>query len=326
MTLFLSAGYFDGSDAGFPYSWNDPTAWFANGISTAGYPSAGDTAQISVGPDSFGYIVGVDDAETTGALQFVFNSGSLPADYVQDAVLQVVGPGSLTLTGAVVGTTVQSIAGNAQNDGYVNISQGGTLEVDSLASAQATVFSGDYSNGYDFSPPAIDDNDSQNDELLIGATGGTGYNYTNGSFSSPIYGLIGGDTIVFGQIAYNPSDTFTFTPGTASMLSGTIAELQQTYGTPGTLSILDATGTTIASLTITAPTDTGTFRLVDVNGDLAVTDACFLSGTRILTERGEVAVEDLRERRWRDHPRWREDGGSPDPLDRPSADRPRGAS
>jgi hypothetical protein len=302
MTRLISTGYFDGSNSGVPYQWGTDGSWFINGTSATGYPGAGDIAGIGLATNNLGYVVQVTTPPlgtlpySTGDVSFLYNSVAPVTDYLQDAVLQVMGPNaSLTLTGTAVGSSVQSLTGNSASDAYVNISQGGTLEVDSLASKSVSVFFGTYSNAYDGSAPTIDSSGSNTDELLIGAPGATGYNYTNGSFGSPIYGLIGADKVVFGQIAYNAGDTMSFSPGGSSGLTGTHALLESTFGIPGTLSIFNPSGTKIASLTIAQPTDTSTFRLANVGGDLAVSDACFLSGTRILTEHGEVAVEDLRE-------------------------------
>jgi hypothetical protein len=305
MTPIVSTGYFDGSNGGVPYSWGIPTSWLIDGTSQTGMPGAGDIVGIGLPSQGQGYIVSVTgNTYSVGAVNFTYPSISAPADYIQDAVLQVLGPsGRLNLTGAPVGTSVQSLAGNPDGDGYVGISLGGVLEVDSLASPRVSIFFGNYANTFDGTAPTINYTGANNNLLVIGAPGGTPYNYTNGSFGSPIYGLYGADRVVLSQIPYSSNDTLTFTPGTPVSATGTQALLNSEFGTPGTLTVHDGSGATIATLTIAAPVDTGKFGTVKAGSDLAIADSstatgsptCFVSGTRILTERGEIAVEHLRE-------------------------------
>jgi hypothetical protein len=295
MTRLISSGFVDGSNNGVPYQWGLNGSWFINGISTTGYPGPGDTAISEIQGTGLGYIVQVSGGVySTGDISFTYNSLSAPTAYRQDLVLQVSGAStSLDLTGAAVGAATASIFGNTFADAYVDIQLGGTLEVDSAVQPTSTVFFGAYTNSYGGSAPGVGP-DTNNSTLIIGKPGGNGYNYTNNTFAAPIYGLQGNDKVVFGQIAYNASDTFSFLPATGVTLpAGTPGVLQTAYGVAGTLTVFNPSHTEIAALTITAPADHGTFKLVDYNGDLAVT--CFLSGTRILTERGEVAVDDLRE-------------------------------
>ena len=58
------------------------------------------------------------------------------------------------------------------------------------------------------------------------------------------------------------------------------------------LTLTDTTG--VATLAITGNFQTSDFVVTNVAGGAEVSLACFRAGTRILTERGEVAVETLR--------------------------------
>jgi hypothetical protein len=96
------------------------------------------------------------------------------------------------------------------------------------------------------------------------------------AMQAAITGFGQGDTTVFTSIGYNAADKI-------SSYSG------------GVLTITDASGTnTLARLTINAPSF-GSFALENVGNRLALEVTCFVAGTHILTTRGEVRVEELRE-------------------------------
>jgi hypothetical protein len=96
------------------------------------------------------------------------------------------------------------------------------------------------------------------------------------STQASITGFGQGDTTVFASIGYSATDRISSYAG-------------------GVLTITDASGnTTLAKLTINAPSF-GSFGLENVGGRLALDVTCFVAGTRILTTRGDVPVQDLRE-------------------------------
>ena len=95
------------------------------------------------------------------------------------------------------------------------------------------------------------------------------------AMSASITGFGSGDIVVFSSIGYLPGYSI-------GSYSG------------GLLTIVDSSATIVASLTI-APPSSDDFGLTNFGGQLAVDVTCFASGTHILTDRGEVAVEALRE-------------------------------
>ena len=95
------------------------------------------------------------------------------------------------------------------------------------------------------------------------------------AMSASITGFGSGDTVVFSNIGY-----------LAGYSIGGYAG--------GLLTIVDSVLTTVATLTI-APPSSNDFGLTNIGGQLAVDVTCFAAGTHILTDRGEVAVEALRE-------------------------------
>jgi hypothetical protein len=168
-----------------------------------------------------------------------------------------VNSGTLEFTGAV------SDAGSMDADGAIldllgPVSGTGTLRIDNAGSL---TLGGNVGAGL---------------SVVFGAGIGTLSLSAPTTMQAAITGFGQGDTTIFTGIGYNATDKISSYVG-------------------GVLTITDASGAnTLARLTINAPSF-GSFALENVGNRLALEVTCFAAGTHILTARGDVRVEELRE-------------------------------
>ena len=144
------------------------------------------------------------------------------------------------------------------NTGTIDLGSGGTLDIGSWYGPAASV-------------PA-------NQTLVFTDADGLLKLRQPTSFAASISGFVAGDTIDLPGIA---ADTAIWTPGTSAA--------------PGLLAITDA-GTAVATLSILGDYTGIAFDVTsDGSGGSDIALACYAAGTRILTPRGEIAIERLRE-------------------------------
>jgi hypothetical protein len=225
-------------------------------------PSGGSVSFVNAGTISLSEnskVLGSGTLANSGLLQ-IRNLVSVPIGF------SVMGTGaSIANTGTIaVDGSLSSLPSDTQAS-FGAMSGGGACN---LTFGQVT-FSGAVSGGETF-------NFEDGHGLLKLSLGST-------TFGADITGFRSGDTIDLGLSA---ADNVNFAPGTA--------------GAPGTLTVSNS-GTTVASLLLSGSYETTDFTLSNVGSpgasDFVVTTTaapCFAAGTRILTARGEVAVEALR--------------------------------
>ena len=194
-----------------------------------------------------------------------------------------------TITGASYGVYITTGAGTVVNAGTISGSEGAVRlaagQTDRLVVDPGRLFNGTVNGGNTIGASAV-----STLELASGASAGT------------LFGL--GPTVAnFGSISFDTGADW-FIAGNTAGLAGTISGFTgrdtievdgitvtgSSYA-GGVLTLTDTTG--FATLAITGDFTTSDFAVTNVTGGAEVNVACFRAGTRILTDRGEVAVEDL---------------------------------
>ncbi len=136
-------------------------------------------------------------------------------------------------------------------------------------------------------------------EIAIGATGtlslGTGFG--TGDAGQIAFGPTGGVLdLQYGVAASLLSEIDNFQPGDNIVLEGIFTDTATLLpGSSGDILQISNNGITVAEIGLPGldPSVTGFSAYTDADGNGHLTALCFTAGTRILTESGEVAVEDL---------------------------------
>ncbi len=224
-------------------------------------------------PETTGTLPGYGDYARIGELAAQITVTLSTTEYIRSLALGGTGAlhpklniagGHLYLANGPAGTITDSwsyAGGSFSGGGTIGLYNSGSLFV------QGTVASG---IGLTF--------DGTRDILYLG---GTSYSHPDpGVFAGSITGFGGASEIVLNRVAFNHADTLSYSDGVLTVRY-----------TP--------TGTDLLDLRINEPV--GGFHLAqyasanhELDGKLAII-VCFAAGTRILTERGEVAVECLAE-------------------------------
>jgi hypothetical protein len=178
---------------------------------------------------------------------------------MQKATLNVDSGASATLIGSVSLSGNSSIAVDAGSLYAGAVSGIGTI---SLAGGASVEIGNTASGNIAFL-------DGSADQLLL--------DNSSVSLAATITGFVGSDTIDIGSLAYDSSYTSVWSSGELDIKDST-----------------NATVFTISSINNSSG-DPGAFQLVNDGSGGTEIVTCYVAGTRILTDRGEVAVEDLRE-------------------------------
>jgi hypothetical protein len=265
-------------------------AGLAVGGPTASDIAAGDVLVGTGGTLAVsGGTMSVSGSLNTNAGTVVMTGGQVTAgNYTQDAGAMTVSGGTVALTGAI---------GLAETGGTVAIGAGGVLDTTTASVSAATLSVAG----------TLDDTGA----LTLGMVGGAGSVTIAASGSLTIGAAANGVGIAFagagGLLDFTADSSTVLTGELTSIISGfgsgaSIVEFGALIYNPldtesyddGALTIADGT-TAIAELALDASPDYGGFNLMAGPADqLEVTAVpCFAAGTRLLTDRGAVAVEAL---------------------------------
>jgi hypothetical protein len=246
--------------------WSDSTHWSstANGVPT---DSTGDYATL---PDlGTSYTVTVDGSFTTwgtNTLTLDTTTSSTLLDVSATNRLNVGGGGismgyntAITIEGKLVVGGAMTVGTGSGTSPYITL-DGGTFQATSVF-LPANAINIDSGIAFNFTTGATDT------ILLGGSSGGSTYDINN-SFSN-----------------FGAGDTIDLTN------AGTSISYQNWNGTTHTFTLTTDVGTYVFhDLTVTGVTP---YAQLDGTGGVEI--VCYQAGTRILTPRGEIAVEDLRE-------------------------------
>jgi autotransporter passenger strand-loop-strand repeat protein len=249
----------------------------------AAYVLSGGTASATtVNSGGYLYLSGGTAAATqlnAGAFMQLSDTATAISTTIEGGARQLVAPSASTSLTTVAAGAVQILSGGTAH--ATTVSSGGNQYIDAGSTAAASTILGTQI----VSQNAVTDNPNIAGGTLVlsigsSLTGAADFSAPGGTlvFDSPtlptavLQNFTSGDAIDLNALPYNPADTLSI-----------IA--------PGTLAIAPA-----GQLSIAGALSAADFYIADNNGETELlTDRipCFASGTRILTPRGEIAIEDL---------------------------------